>query len=66
MSKRKRRKGQTMIYKPLFIKLKIEQKNGGWTQVLRKDRQFLLHARINSFFPIFAFTAMRKSLCKTL
>jgi len=40
-------KGNTMIYKKLLWKLKIEQtephKTKGWMQVLRKDRQFLLH-----------------------
>jgi hypothetical protein len=43
----KKDKGQTTIYKTLHIKLKIEQhdptKNWGWTQVLRKGKQFLLH-----------------------
>jgi hypothetical protein len=36
-----------MIYKILHRKLKIEQhettKNQGWTQLLRKGKQFLLH-----------------------
>jgi len=36
-----------MIYKTLCRKLKIEiyepQRNLGWTQVLRKGMQFLLH-----------------------
>jgi hypothetical protein len=45
--KRKRTKGQMMIYKTLHRKLKIEQhkpyKNRGWTRVLRKGNQFLLH-----------------------
>ena len=36
-----------MIYETLHRKLKIEQHephwNPGWTQMLRKDKQFLLH-----------------------
>ena len=37
-----------MIYKALHIKLNIEQdepnKHRGWTQVLRKGKQFLFHS----------------------
>jgi len=44
---KKKTKGQTTIYKTLHRKLKIEQHepttNRGWTQVLRKSKQFLLH-----------------------
>jgi len=40
-------KEQTIIYKTLKTKLKIEQhkpiKNWEWTRVLRTDKQFLLH-----------------------
>jgi hypothetical protein len=36
-------KGQTTIYKTLHRKLKIEQHEPGWTQVLRKVKQFLLY-----------------------
>ena len=43
----KRIKGQTTIYKTLHRKLKIEQHephySPGWTPVLRKNKQFLLH-----------------------
>jgi hypothetical protein len=46
MTKRKRTKGQTTIYKTLHRKLKMEQheptKNRGITPVLPKDKQFLL------------------------
>ena len=45
--KEKSAKGKTTIYKTLHRKLKIEQhkpfKNWGWSRVLRKGNQFLLH-----------------------
>ena len=46
MTKRKRTKGQTTIYKTLHRKLKMEQheptKNRGLTSVLSKGKQLLL------------------------
>jgi hypothetical protein len=47
MANRWKTKGQTIIYKTLLRKLKIEQHEPnfkpGWTYVLRKGKQFLLH-----------------------
>jgi len=43
MNKRKRSKRQTMIYKTIHKKLKIWATTGGWTQVIQKTKQFLLH-----------------------
>jgi len=48
MTKRKRTKKQTMIYKTLDRTLEIAKhepltNNRGWTQLLWKDKQFLLH-----------------------
>ena len=47
LAKRKRTKRQTMIYKTLHIKLRSSNTNPtnyrGWTRVLGKDKQFLLH-----------------------
>jgi hypothetical protein len=41
---KKRKKGQTMIYKTLHRKLKIEQRDSisrhGWSYVFRKRKQF--------------------------
>jgi hypothetical protein len=51
IAKRKRTKGQTMIYKTLHRKLKMEQhephkKNRECTQVPWKGKQFLLHVAL--------------------
>jgi hypothetical protein len=45
VEKKKSTKGHSTIYKILHRKLKIEQHEplSGWTQVLRKGMQFLLH-----------------------
>jgi len=40
----KKQNKQTIVYKTVHRKLKIEQlKNRGWTQMLQKVKQFLLH-----------------------
>ena len=55
MSNSKRTKGQTMIYKALHKKLVIQQheptknRGWGWTQMLRKGKQFLLHIPVVLF-----------------
>jgi len=47
MANRKSTKGQTTIYKSYTLNLKSSNtnrtKNRGWTQVLQKGMQFLLH-----------------------
>jgi len=47
MSKRKRTKGQTTIYKTYTSNKRSSNtdptKNRGWTHALRKDKQFLFH-----------------------